>query len=471
MRFMPQGMPCPLLFYGVPRMAKPSSTPKAATKKHIARLERERQQVRLIQIVSIIAIVIVVLLVSYGIFDTTYLQSHKPIAEVNGEKIVLKYWEERLQLTRLNLANNLQTMQYYQQSFGMDTSQQQQQIQLQLSDAQSLGTQVLTQLIDEALVRQEAKKRGITVSADEIDAKVKGSQNFYPGGTPTPTITPTEPSVPTLTTDQLKLYPPTSTPTEVLTATPAPTNTPDTAATATTTPGPATPTALPLPATATATPYTLDGYKTQYGKSLDNLKTFGVSEATYRSVFENQIYHDKLLDEIAKDASHTEQQVLARHILVDSQGEAYTLYYMLTGGADFATLAQKFSKDTSSAVNGGELGWFGKGAMVAEFEQAAFSQPIGEIGKPVQSQYGYHIIQVIARQDLPTTSSQYEQSRQTAFTDWLTKTSDDAKTAKTLVTYDAVWQAAIPDMPAAISQLLQSAQQQQQSPLQVPSQP
>jgi parvulin-like peptidyl-prolyl isomerase len=170
----------PFLLYGVFRMAKPSpTTPKIATKKHIARLERERQQVRLIQTVSITAIVIVVLLVAYGIFDSTYLKAHKPVAEVNGEKIALSYWQERLQLTRLNLANNLQQYQYYQQNFGMDLSQQIQQIQLYLQAPETLGNQVLNQLIDEALIRQEAQKRGITVSAEEVEAKDQESIRVF----------------------------------------------------------------------------------------------------------------------------------------------------------------------------------------------------------------------------------------------------------------------------------------------------
>ena len=442
---------------------KQSSTPKIVTKKHIARLERERQQVRLIQTISITAIAIVVLLVGYGIFDTTYLKLRKPVAEVNGEKIALNYWQERVQFTRINLANNLQQYQYYQQNFGMDTSQQQQQIQLLLQTPETLGTQVLNQLIDETLIRQEAQKRGITVTKAEVEEKIQGSPqfNFFPNGTPTPTITPTEVSLPTLTSEQLKLYPATSTPTEALTATPAPTNTPDPASTATSTPAPATPTFLPQAATATATPYTLDGFKTQYGKSLDNIKSLGISESTFRSVYENQIYREKLLAVIAKDAPHSQEEALVRHVLVDNDQLANIVYSLLNSGQDFGELAKKYSKDTASAANGGNMDWFGKGAMVPEFEQAAFSQPIGEIGKPVKSQYGYHIIQVIARQDMPATASQYEQNQQTMFTDWLTKTSTDAKTAKTLITYDDTWKANIPALPDAIAQMLAQSQQQQ----------
>jgi hypothetical protein len=320
---------------------------------------------------------------------------------------------------------------------------------------------VLNTLIDETLIRQEAQKRGITVSADEVEAKVQESLDFFPNGTATPTITPTEVSFPTLTSEQLKLYPATSIPTEVLTSTPAPTNTPDPASTATSTAAPATPTFLPQPATPTATPYTLDGFKEQYGKSLDNIKGFDISEATFRSVYENQLYREKLLAEIAKDAPHTQEQVLARHILVDDQQLAGVIYALLKDGQDFAELAKKYSKDTGSGANGGELGWFGKGAMIPEFEAAAFSQPIGEIGKPVQSQYGYHIIQVIAREELPANASQYEQNQQTMFTDWLTKTNENAKTAGTLITYDDVWKANLPAMPDAINQLLSQSQQPQ----------
>ena len=428
-------------------MAKQSPTPKIATKKHIARLERERQQVRLIQTISITAIAIVVLMVGYGIFDTTYIRAHKPVAEVNGEKITLSYWQERVQLSRMNLTNTLQQYQFYQQNFGMDTSQQQQQIQLLLQVPETLGQQVLTQLIDETLIRQEAQKRGITVTKAEVEAKIQESLNFFPNGTPTPTATPTEISYPTLTSEQLTLYPATATPAQVLTSTPAPTNTPNPSATV----APATPTALPEPATATATPFTIDGFKTQYGKSLDNIKTNGISEATFRSAYENQLYREKMLAEIAKDTPHTEEQVWARHILVNDAQLAGVVYNLLSNGQDFAETAKKYSKDTGSGAKGGDLGWFGKGAMVAEFEQAAFSQKIGEIGKPVKSQFGYHIIQVLARQELPATATQYNQNQQTAFTDWLKKADDDAKAAGKIITYDDTWKNNIPAMPASLA--------------------
>jgi len=74
--------------------------------------------------------------------------------------------------------------------------------------------------------------------------------------------------------------------------------------------------------------------------------------------------------------------------------EANRIYQELKNGADFAQTAQTFSKDPGSAKTGGELGWFGKGMMVKEFEEACFSAKVGEIQKPVKTSFGYHIILV-----------------------------------------------------------------------------
>ena len=429
-------------------MTRQSSTPKIATKKHIARLERERRQVAIIRIISIIAITFVIILVGYGILDTTYLKLNQTVAEVNGEEIHVGYWQERVQMYRLNLLNTLQQYQYYQQSFGMDTSQQQQEITTQLQSDLFLGETVLNQLIDETLIRQEAQKRGIAVTDAEVDERIQTLYNFYPNGTPTPTITPTEFGTPTLSADQQAFFKPTSTPTEVqVTVTPSPTNTPLPPATATSTQV-ATPTFLPQLPTATTTPYTLEGFEGQYKETLDNYKNAKVKEETFRSVYENQIYREKLLAEITKDTPKTEEQVRARHILIKDAQLATSIYEKLKNGENFAEAANQYSEDTSNASKGGDLGWFGKGAMVSEFEQAAFSQPIGEIGKPVQTEFGYHIIQVIAREQLPVSSSRYEQLKQEAFDSWLTTSREEGTTAETIKIFTELWQANVPAMPA-----------------------
>jgi len=92
----------------------------------------------------------------------------------------------------------------------------------------------------------------------------------------------------------------------------------------------------------------------------------------------------------------------------------------LLAGEDFATLAQEYSSDTSSTTAGGDLGWFGRGSMVAPFEEAAFSLPIGEISEPIRSDFGYHIIEVLEKDaNRPKDPSALEQERQQAYQTWL----------------------------------------------------
>lgn len=92
-------------------------------------------------------------------------------------------------------------------------------------------------------------------------------------------------------------------------------------------------------------------------------------------------------------------QVHARHILVEDEDEANDLKAQLDDGADFAELAEENSTDSGTAANGGDLGFFPEGQMVPEFDEAAFSLDIDEISEPVQSDFGYHIIQVLERRD------------------------------------------------------------------------
>ena len=98
-----------------------------------------------------------------------------------------------------------------------------------------------------------------------------------------------------------------------------------------------------------------------------------------------------------------ESLVRASHILIksvndenDAKKRIDEIYEQLNNGADFAELAKEKSED-GSAVRGGDLGWFGKGQMVKEFEEASFNGKIGRIQKPIKTQFGYHIIKVTGK--------------------------------------------------------------------------
>ena len=95
-----------------------------------------------------------------------------------------------------------------------------------------------------------------------------------------------------------------------------------------------------------------------------------------------------------KESFNEEEQVEASHILVDDEATAKEVAKKLADGEDFVALAKEYSTDEASAVNGGELGFFPRGKMAAEFEDAAFSLKVDTTSDPIKTEHGYHIIHV-----------------------------------------------------------------------------
>ena len=116
-----------------------------------------------------------------------------------------------------------------------------------------------------------------------------------------------------------------------------------------------------------------------------------------------------------------EPVIRARHILfrategnaeqeADALTEAREVLGRIRNGEDFVTLARLFSDDNSNAASGGDLGWFGRGAMVEPFQDAAFATSVGNVAGPVKTQFGYHLIQVTDRSDVEVRLADYVQS-------------------------------------------------------------
>ena len=108
----------------------------------------------------------------------------------------------------------------------------------------------------------------------------------------------------------------------------------------------------------------------------------------------------RLYEETSKSMK-PEDEVRARHILVESEDEAKKVAARVKGGEDFAKVAAEASSDPGSKAEGGELGFFAKDRMVAPFAEAAFRMKPNEISDPVQSQFGWHVIQVEERRTKP----------------------------------------------------------------------
>jgi len=85
-------------------------------------------------------------------------------------------------------------------------------------------------------------------------------------------------------------------------------------------------------------------------------------------------------------------KIKCSHILVQKQSEALAILEKIKNGEKFGKLAKELSIDSGSAKRDGNLGYFGRGKMVKEFENAAFNLQAGQISEPVKTQYGYHII-------------------------------------------------------------------------------
>jgi peptidyl-prolyl cis-trans isomerase C len=101
----------------------------------------------------------------------------------------------------------------------------------------------------------------------------------------------------------------------------------------------------------------------------------------------------KLYDDTVKNLT-PEQEVRARHILVESEDEAKKALARVKGGEDFAKIAADLSKDPGSKGDGGDLGFFTKERMVQPFSEAAFKLEPGQVSEPVKSQFGWHVIKL-----------------------------------------------------------------------------
>lgn len=129
---------------------------------------------------------------------------------------------------------------------------------------------------------------------------------------------------------------------------------------------------------------------------IENMKKSMLQQYSLRKMFnEITVSDDEIKDyyEKHKDTFITEDMVKASHILVDSEEKAYEILEDITDGMSFEEAASQHSSCPSKQA-GGALGEFGRGQMVQEFEDVAFSMQKGEISAPVKTQFGYHIIKV-----------------------------------------------------------------------------
>ena len=383
-------------------MAKRQQEVREPTKKQAAwtRRDRERRKWILIGLGAVLAVVFIIL--GIGILQQLILEPNSAVATVNGTAISTRAYQARVKYERNQLENQLIQFQQLEQQFDPEGtsgffSSQIQQLQQDLSNPETFGLRVLDDLIDENLISQEAAKLGIAVDPAALQTEVQRQFGYEPDATPTPITTP-----------------PVITSTQVITNTSGVTETQVISGTAT-----------PQP---TPTPYTEAEYQRIYNETLTNVKQVsGLDEADFRAIVGARMLRDLVQQSVTADTPTTEEQVRAAHILVsvaaDASDEDKTAARAkidaalkeVQDGKDFAEVAKTVSDD-SSAGDGGDLGWFGRGRMVAEFEEAAFSLEPGEVSDVIETQFGYHIIKVLEKDAARTLEeSDLESKRSQAF--------------------------------------------------------
>jgi foldase protein PrsA len=141
-----------------------------------------------------------------------------------------------------------------------------------------------------------------------------------------------------------------------------------------------------------------DSVLKQQGLTMDDARDIVREQVLLKNAVDKNIKVDQTqIDAYLKTnkmSMNSPSQVRVRHILVKTEAEAISIEKQLKAGANFATLAGKYSVDPSTKIKGGELPIFGPGQMVEPFQVAAFKLKVGQISPPVQSPFGWHIIQM-----------------------------------------------------------------------------
>lgn len=255
-------------------------------------------------------------------------------------------------------------------------TQQLQQVQGQLY---GVNTQLPDELIVNELIRQEAKRRNITLTTEGVTRAIM--DRFQP--------TQAEP------------------------------------VTATT----GTPTATPIPA---------NKWQENYKSYLADTK---ISDSEYRQWnVEPGLYRDKLREAMGATVPKVAEQVHARHILVKEEDKAKEVLAKLQSGASFDALAKEYSADDSNKDKGGDLGWFPRGRTVPEFENAAFALAPGQLSQVISTTFGFHIIKLDEKDpSYPLTDEDWESMVDQAFAQWLDQQLKSPQVKRYLDSQKVLW--------------------------------
>jgi foldase protein PrsA len=365
------------------------------SKRQLSKWQRERRQRLWILGAAGALVALAVVILAFGYWREMIARPNEPVAVVGEEVIPSGALVQRLKPHLAALDQELVRLQSQAPVSRSGTGQQDssaRQMQMLQSQRMNAPDQVLGDMIDEELIRLEALRRGITVTSQEIDARIQrdlarpraaaddasgpqaaaaaGAQS----GTPTPTV------VPTLTADE---------------------------------------------------------FEKTYASFLDAI---GFTDQQFRAYIEAQLLRDKVRDVVAGDIQRVQEQVHARRHVVAMQEEATAaLAQIRSGQTTFEDLAREKSLDLTSKNSGGDLGWLPRGIESTQFDEAAFRLAPGEIGEPVVTPQGWEIIQVLEKAPRALSDEHLDRMRARAMDQWLRQARDDPSVRRELTKERRDW--------------------------------
>ena len=150
------------------------------------------------------------------------------------------------------------------------------------------------------------------------------------------------------------------------------------------------------------------------------LQTSGQTREEYKQMLYHSLISQRVWESVVADVPQNAEQVHARVIVFAGEEEARQILDLLQAGGDFAALARERSLDLATKENGGDLGWFPRGVMAPEVEAVAFTLLPGQISPPIQIGDGFHLLQVVEREEArPLSEEMLALLREDRFNQWL----------------------------------------------------
>ncbi len=361
---------------------------------YTSRAEREEQLQKWV-IRGVAAVVgILLLLVAIAFAFEELIIPNQMVATVHGQGISVREFQQEYLLERNRLM--LQLNQAQNAGFDIQQLAQQEPYSTWISEVNvpdQLGLRVLNDMVDDRLLAHEAAARNVSIDEAAIRRAVESYFGFDPTAvaligveateTPEPTITPTP------------YVSPTPSPTPLPTSTPEPS--PETESEADS----AEPTLTPQPTVVEPTQSAQEVRENFEENERDYRAYFdraGVADEALDGLFERSALETLLAEALVPDeASLLYADV--RHILVEDEATALDAIAALNQGESFAALARAISTDPGSASRGGELGEAYVGNYVLEFRRAIESAEVGAIVGPVESEFGFHVLQARSKEE------------------------------------------------------------------------